>query len=461
MKKGQMLDVTISDVVFGGKGFARVDGLAVFVDKTVTGDRVTAMITKRKKNYAEARIVEMIEPSPLRVEAPCRFSGYCGGCKWQFLAYDTQLELKTRHVKDSIEHIGLIHDVPVHPALPSKKIYGYRNKMEFSCSDQRWLLPEELACESVTKGFGIGLHAPGTFFKVIDIDRCHLQPDLGNDILGHVRSYIAASDEPPYGLKSHTGFWRFLMLRHSVARDRWMVNIITSSEKRHVVMPLANSLMERFPEIVSVVNNITSRHADIAMGEYEIHLAGEPFIVDRLGDQEFTISANSFFQTNTAGAEILYDVVEKYAGLTGSETVLDLYSGTGTIPIWLSRSAREITGIEIVESAVGDARKNCQEKGITNCRFILGDIKDVLPGLETKPDVMIIDPPRTGMHKDVVESVLKLAPERMVYVSCNPATLARDLGMMKEVYQVVEIQPVDMFPHTFHVEAVARLERIR
>lgn len=460
IKKGQVLDLKVEDIAFGGKGIARVDGLAVFIDKTVAGDHVKVRITKKKKSFAEARVLELIEPSTLRIEPRCHYSGYCGGCKWQFLDYAKQLEYKTSHVRESIEHIGLIKGVTVHPALASEKVFGYRNKMEFSCSDQRWLMPDELENKDIEKGFGIGLHAPGTFSKVIDIDACHIQPDLGNRILRDVRAYIEHSTEPVYGLKSHEGFWRFLMLRHSEAMDQWMVNIITSSLKKEVVTPLAEQLMADYPEVTSVVNNITARKAGIAIGEYEVLLAGDPYITDRLGSYDFKISANSFFQTNTRGAERLYGVVAEYAGLTGHENVLDLYSGTGTIPIWLSASAKSVTGIEIVESAVCDARKNCEENQVGNCTFVLGDIKDVLPELSVKPDVVIIDPPRSGMHKDVVAQVLALAAKRLVYVSCNPSTLARDLAMMKDDYRVEEVQPVDMFPHTYHIEGVARLERI-
>lgn len=460
VKKGQVLDLKVQDIAFGGKGIAKIDGFAVFIDKTVPEDHVRVRITKKKSNFAEARVLEIITPSPLRIPPRCSYSGYCGGCKWQFLNYEKQLEYKTSHVRESIEHIALIKGVVVHPALPSKKVFGYRNKMEFSCSDQRWLMPEDLENKDIEKGFGIGLHAPGTFSKVIDIEACHIQPELGNRILNDVRAYIAQSSEPVYGLISHEGFWRFLMLRHSETQDNWMVNIITSSLKKEAVMPLAEQLKKDYPQITSIVNNITASKAGIAIGEYEVLLAGDPYITDNLGKYSFKISANSFFQTNTKGAESLYSMVEAYAGLTGVERVLDLYSGTGTIPIWLSSSAKEITGIEIVESSVADARKNCLENNVDNCHFILGDIKDVLPGLSSKPDVMIIDPPRSGMHKDVVASVLELAPQRMVYVSCNPSTMARDIGMMKEKYRLVEVQPVDMFPHTYHIESVARLERI-
>lgn len=457
IKKREEVELDIADIAFGGKGLAKVNGFAVFVDQAVPGDRVTARIVKKKKNFAEARTLDIITPSPDRVTPPCRYSGYCGGCKWQFLDYRKQIEYKRQHVAESLEHIGLIQGVPVHPTLPSELTFGYRNKMEFSCSDRRWLMPDELGREDIGIDFALGLHVPGTFHKVLDTEACLLHPPRGNEIMDDVRMYMKQSGLPVYGLKSHEGFWRFLMLRHSVAEDRWMVNLITAWEERSAVQPLADMLMTKYPEVVSVVNNITGRKAGIAVGEYEIPLAGATTLRDRIGEYTFEISASSFFQTNTRGAGLLYDTVKQYAGLNGSETVLDLYCGTGTIGITLSDAARSVTGIEIVESAVADARKNCDINQVSNCRFVAGDIKDCLAGIDEAPDVMIIDPPRAGMHKDVVKQVLEMAPDRIVYVSCNPATLARDLSVLKERYAVREVQPVDMFPHTFHIEAVARL----
>ncbi len=459
IKKGQELDLDIIDIAFGGKGLAKKDGFAIFVDQTAPGDRVTARIVKKKRNFAEARVLELLKHSPYRIDAPCQYSGFCGGCKWQFIDYEKQLEFKTQHVEESITHIGTIKDVMVHPTIPSEKVFGYRNKMEFSCSDRRWLLPHEMGKEDMDIGFALGLHVPGTFYKVLDTEGCLLQPDLGNTILNDVRLYMKGSNTPVYGLRSHEGFWRFLMLRHSAAHDRWMVNIITASENRSKVQPLADALMDTYPEIVSVVNNITSRKASVAMGEYEILLKGAEVLKDRLGPFEFEISSNSFFQTNTRGAETLYTMVKAYAELKGNETIVDLYSGTGTIPIWLSDSAESVIGLEIVESAIHDAEKNCRNNGIDNCRFILGDIRESLSQIDGVPDVMIIDPPRAGMHKDVVKNVLAMGPGRIVYVSCNPATLARDLAIMKDTYEVVEVQPVDMFPHTFHIESVVKLVR--
>ena len=460
IKKGLQAQVEITDIAFGGRGLVRLDGMAVFVDQTVPGDRVIIRISRKKKNYAEARVIELIQSSPLRIIAPCEYSGFCGGCKWQFIKYEQQLLYKRQHVLDSLEHIGSIRDVMVHDTIPSKLIFGYRNKMEFSCSDRRWLLPHELDRVDVDMGFALGLHVPGTFHKVIDTRECLLQPDLGNQLMDKVRTFIRSSDKPVYGLRSHIGFWRFLVLRHSVAHDQWMVNIVTSEDGRETVQPLADRLIDRYPKVVSIINNITSRKAGVAVGDVEYTLAGSDIISDKISGFEFEISANSFFQTNTRGAAPLFKTVEKYAGLTGTETVLDLYSGTGTIPILLSEHSKAVTGIEIIESAVADAEKNCRKNGISNCRFIMGDIRKCLSQITQPPDVLIIDPPRAGMHKDVVKQVLELGAGRMVYVSCNPATMARDLQMMQESYRLDEVQPVDMFPHTYHVEAVAKLIKI-
>jgi 23S rRNA (uracil1939-C5)-methyltransferase len=457
VKKGQQIETEISDIAFGGKGLVRINGMAVFVDQAVPGDTALIRINRKKKNHAEARVVELIEASSHRIKPPCVYSGFCGGCKWQFLKYEVQLEYKRQHVYESLQHIGQLKDVQVHPTIPSPLIFGYRNKMEFTCTDRRWLTPDETQQPEIDKDFGIGLHIPGTFFKVFDTKRCLLQPDLGNYLLDDVRKFIKSSELPAYGLRSHQGFWRFLMLRHSVAYDQWMVNLISASDAHQTLQPLASLLMEKYPQVTAVVNNITSRKAGVAIGEFELKLAGNPTIADRIGSFEFKISANSFFQTNTLGAAKLYETVKEYAELNGSETVIDLYSGTGTIPILLSGITREVIGLEMISSAVADAENNCRHNQVENCRFVLGDIRETLPTISDRPDVLIIDPPRAGMHKDVTKQVLAILPERIVYVSCNPATLARDLVLLKEAYQVREVQPVDLFPHTYHIESVAKL----
>ncbi|MBW1721047.1 MAG: 23S rRNA (uracil(1939)-C(5))-methyltransferase RlmD [Deltaproteobacteria bacterium] len=457
IKKGALLELAIENMAFGGHGVARVEGFVLFVRGGVRGDRLLARVIRKKKDYAEARVVELIEPSPDRIAAPCPYHGHCGGCQWQHVQYGRQLDFKRQQVMEAVARIGGLPHVPVHATIPSENIYSYRNKMEFSFSDRRWLLPHEMGVEGLETDFALGLHAPGTFYKVIDIEACLLQHDTGNRILRKVREIVRETGLPPYGIRSHQGFWRYLTLRYSSAFDEWMVNVVTSSENLPVLNHIADVLGRSFPAVRTVVNNINSRKAGIAVGEKELCISGPGFIRDRIGPYTFQVSANSFFQTNTSGADRLYRKVAEYAELTGSEKVLDLYSGTGTIPIYLSKEAESVVGMEIAESAVMDAVKNCRDNDVHCCRFILGDIKENLKNLDWSPDVLIIDPPRAGMHKKVAARVMELGAERVVYVSCNPGTMARDLSLLADRYEVLEIQPVDMFPHTYHVESVAKL----
>lgn len=457
IKKGQDIHLEISDLAFGGRGLAKISGFAVFVDGAVEGDLVLARVTKNKKSFGEARVLEIVTPSQFRIDPVCEYSGVCGGCSMQFIDYERQLHYKTNHVREALEHIALMDNVTVHPAISSDKVFAYRNKMEFTFSPERWLMPDELGVEGVEKGTGVGFHAPKSFQRVLDIKKCHLMPDQGNDILQEIRSHVLGSELAAYNQRQHTGFWRFVTLRHSVDSDTWMVNLVTASEDENTIFSLADKLTKKFINITSIVNNITARKAGVAFGEYEKPVYGNDHIVERLGKFEFKISPNSFFQTNTRGAEKLYSIVSEYAGLTGSEDVVDLYCGAGTIGIWLSQYAKKVTGVEIIESAVIDARKNTELNGIDNCSFYLGDVAHILSDVE-KPDVMIVDPPRAGMSKEVVKQVIEMAPKRIVYVSCNPATMARDFLELKQYYRIQEIQPVDMFPNTYHIEAVARLD---
>ncbi len=456
-RKGETIELLVEAMANGGRGIGRVDGCVVFVRGAITGDRIACRIVKKKKAYAEALLVELLTPSPHRIQPPCPYAGYCGGCQWQHVAYAKQLEFKRDQVVEPLEHIGGLKNPPVHQVLPSEKVFGYRNKMEFSFSDRRWYLPDEMHLRENLSDFALGLHVPGAFQKVIDMEACLLQQDTGNRILQDVKRYALESGIPVYGLKSHEGFWRFLTLRYSVALDEWMVNLITSQYRPETVQPLSEFLCAKYERIRTVVNNINIRKASIAVGESEKTLFGDGYIEDKIGDFRFKISANSFFQTNSAGAAALYRTVAKYAGLQGGETILDLYSGTGTIPIFISEKAASVTGIEISESASADARKNAGDNEVKNCRFICGDIRDTLKEISFQPDVVIIDPPRVGMHKDVLTRLLEMAPERIVYTSCNPATLARDLSQMVGTYELHEVQPVDLFPNTYHIEAVARL----
>jgi 23S rRNA (uracil1939-C5)-methyltransferase len=455
-RKGSIIEIEIDKMAYGGNGLGRLDGMVVFVRGTVPGDRITARIYRKKKDYAEAALVDILSPSPHRINAPCPYSGYCGGCQWQHVRYEKQLEYKKEHVRESIVHIAGLKDPLVKDVVPSEKVFGYRNKMEFSFSDRRWLMPGELPDADKDK-FALGLHVPGTYHKVIDMEACLLQHEEGNQILYEVKKYVKDSGIPVYGLKTHEGFWRFLVLRYSTAFDEWMVNVVTSEERPEAVQPLADFLKRSFSKIKTIVNNINSRKASIAVGENEIVLSGEGIISDMIGRFTFQISANSFFQTNSLSIEKLYQKVAEFGELNGNERVIDLYSGTGTIPVFLAERVKSVTGIEITESAVADARRNCTEFDIKNCNFICGDIRNSLSSIKYKPDLMIIDPPRQGMHKDVLSQVMNLSPEKIIYVSCNPATLARDIGEMISDYELIEIQPFDMFPHTYHIEAAAKL----
>jgi 23S rRNA (uracil1939-C5)-methyltransferase len=457
IRKTDMVELWVDKMAYGGSGVARLDGLVVFVRGAFPGDRVMARIVKKKKDYAFADLLEIIDPSPDRVSAPCPYSGYCGGCDFQALKYERQLEYKKEQIKDSMERIGSFAGIPIHDVIPSERIYGYRNKMEFSFSNRPWLLPEQYANGKDRGSIGLGLHVKGSFYKIIDMETCLLQQDTGNFILREIRRYVRESGVPVYDIKTHKGFWRFLVLRYSATYDEWLINLVTAEENRELVISLAQALCDRFESIRTVVNNINTRKAAVALGEREIILSGDGFIRERIGPYEFQVSANSFSQTNTIGAGVLYRKILEYAKLKGSETVLDLYCGTGTIPIFLSGKAREVIGMEILESAVLDANRNRELNNASNCCFVLGDIREKLSGIDLKPDVIIIDPPRAGIHKDIMKHIMGMAVERIVYVSCNPATMARDIARMSEKYVIKEIQPVDMFPHTYHIEAVAKM----
>ena len=455
--KGKVLELEIENLAFGGRGIARVDGMVIFVEGAVPGDLVNAKVFKKKRQFAEARTIEVLRPSKDRINPECEYFGTCGGCKWQFLSYDDQLSYKTDQVREAFEHIGMLDEVDVLDALGSPEVFSYRNKMEFSFTRQRWLRPKNLENKDVIKGEGLGLHVPGIFSKIVDIENCLIQPKKANEIVDFIRKFMLEADAEVYDDRNHVGFWRFVMIRHSVAYDTYMINIVTGYEDKELMESLGKGLSENFPEVTSFVNNVSGKKANICRGDYELQITGDDHIVEKLGDYEFSISANSFFQTNTKGAKQLYDVVKDFADLKGDEFVMDLYTGTGSIAIYLSDMAKKIVGIEIVETAILDARKNCEKNGISNCVFITGDLKDVAKDINERPDVLVCDPPRAGMHKNVVSKIMELSPEKIVYVSCNPATMARDISIFKEKYEVKRVQPVDMFPHTHHIEAVAEL----
>ncbi|HEY4611609.1 MAG TPA: 23S rRNA (uracil(1939)-C(5))-methyltransferase RlmD [Bacteroidota bacterium] len=467
LKRGDELQLQISDAAFEGKTVSRLDGFVVFVEGAVPGDVVTARIIKIKKSFAEARVVRVDQPSPLRVEPRCKYFGTCGGCKWQHVEYRAQLQFKQQHVVDAFERIGGFGAVPILPIIGSDDIYFYRNKMEYSFSNQQWLQdPPVEQSEVRTSNFELflGLHVPQRYDKVLDIDECHLQSPISNQILNVTRAFARQYNLPVYRSETESGYLRFLVIRQSHRTRELLVNLVTFQHSPQTMNQYAQVLQSAVPQVTTIVNTINSKKAQIAYGETENVYLGEGVIHERLGKHLFTISASSFFQTNTAQAEKLYGIAKSFAALQPSDVVWDLYSGTGSIALFISDAVQKVVGIESVESAVRDAERNTAANGVRNCRFVLGDLKERLTRdtawMQTHPapNVMVIDPPRSGMHQKVIEEILTLAPARIVYVSCNPATQARDVKLLcAEHYRLEKLQPVDMFPHTYHVENVALL----
>ena len=469
LKKGTELELVVERLSFGGKGLARVNGFVVFIDRTLPGQRVRARITRKKQSYAQARVVEVLQDSPMAIAPRCLHFGTCGGCLWQNLPYDEQLQVKQELVQDCLAHIGNVAKDLVSPALPSPQTYFYRNKMEYSFAARRWLLSEELDLSQVEKprDFALGLHVKGFYDRVLDIEECHLQSRLSVAILKLVRRFALASGIPPYNTQDHTGFWRFLVVRDSKHTEELLVELITAPHRNGsaVAAQVASLLQEEIPEVSTLVHGVSAKKAQIASADTQELIFGPGYIEEQLGDLRFRISSSAFFQTNSTGARILMDEVVESCGLTGSEIVWDLYCGTGTIAISLAKTARIVVGLELVSEAVADAHVNAGLNGVDNCKFVLGDMKALFGKISHlvdrygSPQVVVTDPPRAGMHPSVVKSLVALAPPRVVYVSCNPATLARDLKMLMEQYRLLRVQPVDLFPHTPHVEAISVLER--
>ncbi|MBN1466751.1 23S rRNA (uracil(1939)-C(5))-methyltransferase RlmD [candidate division KSB1 bacterium] len=464
LKKGSSIECDIDSLAFGGQGVARADDFVVFVRHAIPGQRVQARITKKKQRYAQARIVEIIRESPFAVEPRCRHFGHCGGCLLQHLDYERQIRAKGEQVDEIVRRLaGLQPHVLL--TLPSPQIYSYRNKMEFSFSQHRWLTPEEIhSGVRFAQAPYLGLHAGGFYDKVIDLTECHLIDPVAMRVLDTVRQIARDSALPAYSSIDHQGFWRFLVVRCTRTHEL-MVNVVTFDYIRPLAEQMRDRLMRDCPQITSLLNGVTRSRSSVAFCEEEHLLAGRPTITEQIGPYSFSLSSTSFLQTNSAQAKQLYDVVLDYAELGGDEILYDLYCGAGTISIYLSSHVARVVGFESVASAVLNARENCQLNAINNCEFVLGDLKDELRQTRAlidrfgRPDVVIIDPPRGGMHPKTVRDVLELQPKRIVHVSCNPTTLARELKVLSESYDVTKVQPVDMFPHTAHIEAVAQLMR--
>src|SRR5438552_4421290 len=452
-RRGDLISVVVTDLAFGGEGVGRTEGFVVFVPGGVPGDRVDVRLREVRPRFARGTIEAVREPSPLRVEPPCPYFGRCGGCRLQHVRYEAQLEFKQRQVADCLTRLGSLGpaaDLPLFPIIGAPEVYGYRTKMEFTYA--------EVDGQPV-----VGLHEAERYDAILDVERCLLQSDALNAVLGEVRGFVRECGWSVYRQESEEGLLRFLMLREGKATGEVMVNLVTAAPDVPTARALADRLRVRCPQVASVVLNVNPKKAAVVVGVEEQPIAGEETIRERLGALEFSISANSFFQTNTRQAERLFGIVTDYAALSGPETVLDLYSGTGAISLLLARRARHVYGVELVTAAIEDAARNARANGITNCTFLPGEVRHVLPELVRQGihvDVVVADPPRAGFHPKALRSLVTLAARRLVYVSCNPATLARDLQtLVGGGYRLTALQPIDMFPHTPHIEVVARLER--
>ncbi len=468
IRKGAELDLEITKLAFGGNAIAYVEGLVVFLDRGIPGQRARARITRKKSQYAEGQLLEVLSPAPGEVEPFCPHFGVCGGCRWQNLRYEDQLTWKHRHVAECLERLGGVEPAQVMAPVASMDSKWYRNKMEFTFSNRRWLSSAEIASgEVIDRTFALGLHARGHFDRVFDVETCFLESETANALVKEAREWAKESGLRPYSTKDHQGFWRFLVIREGKATGQRMVHVLTAGHRdaENVTDGLATRLRDRVGGVTTLVHSISHKKAQVAVGDLSRTVFGPGTIEETLGGLKFRISAHSFFQTNTFGAERLYEIVRRLGDFKGTETVWDLYCGTGSISLFIASQAHRVVGFEIVQDAIDDAFVNCTLNGIDNCSFRAGDLKDLIqeaaraPKLYGSPDVIITDPPRAGMHPQVVKALLDVLPSHIIAVSCNPATLARDLTLLLERYSVEAVQPVDLFPHTPHIECVVKLTR--
>lgn len=458
--------VTITDVAAEGKAVAKVNELVIFVPYVVPGDVVDLQVKRKKNHYAEAVAVKFHEKSPLRTEPFCSHFGVCGGCKWQCLSYEEQLKYKQKQVFDNLTRIGKVELPEFRPILGSEKTRFYRNKLEFTFSNKRWLTEEEVKQEvKYDQMNAVGFHIPGAFDKVLAIDKCWLQDDISNQIRNAVRDYAYAHNFPFFDLRTQEGLLRNIMIRTSSTGELMVVLQckVTDDEGRRKMEEILQFMADSFPQITSLMYVINNKCND-TIGDLDVEVfKGNDHIFEEMEGLRFKVGPKSFYQTNSEQAYNLYKVAREFAGLTGNELVYDLYTGTGTIANFVARKARKVVGIEYVPEAIEDAKVNSALNGIDNTLFYAGDMKDILTNdfiaEHGRPDVIITDPPRAGMHNDVTDVILAAEPKRIVYVSCNPATQARDLQLLDGKYKVTAVQPVDMFPHTHHVENVVQLER--
>lgn len=471
-------NVTITDIAAEGKSLARVNDMVVFVPFTVPGDVVDLQIRKKKHSYCEAEVIRFVEYSKIRTAPMCQHFGTCGGCKWQNLPYEEQLKAKQKQVYDQLRRIGKVELPEFRPIAGSVKTKEYRNKLEFGCSNKRWMTKEEIATlppqekqsdengetKNDTSRNAIGFHITGAFDKILPIEKCHLMDDMHNRIRNEIRDYATNSGMTFFDLRAQKGLLRDIIIRNSNTGE-WMVIVQFHYDEEgdeDRAKALLQHIADKFPQISSLMY-LNNQKCNDTIGDQEIiTFRGNDYIYETMEDLKFKVGPKSFYQTNTEQAYHLYSIAREFAGLTGNELVYDLYTGTGTIANFVARQARQVIGIEYVPEAIEDAKINSEINSIDNTLFYAGDMKDILhDGFIAEhghPDVIITDPPRAGMHADVVQTILRAAPKRIVYVSCNPATQARDLADLDAYYKVVKVQPVDMFPHTPHVENVVLLE---
>lgn len=456
-------NIEITKIAAEGKAIAKVADLVIFVPYVVPGDVVDLQLTKKKNAYAEARVVSIKEYSPVRQPAICEHFGLCGGCKWQILPYEEQLKFKQQQIEDNLTRIGKIELPDISPILGSKNTVFYRNKMEYTFSNKRWLTEEEIKSGKSFDNMNVlGFHIPGMFDKVLDIKKCWLQDDIANEIRNCIRDFCLDNDLSFFDLRSQEGFMRNIMIR-TMSTGQIMLLIQFFYEDVEKQEMLMNYVADKFPQISSLLYTINSKAND-TISDQEIRLyKGADCIYEEMEGLKFKIGPKSFYQTNSSQAYELYRIVREFASLSGNELVYDLYTGTGTIANFIASQAKQVIGIEYVPEAIEDARINADINLISNTLFFAGDMKNILTDsfIEEygRPDVIITDPPRAGMHDDVIKVILRAGAKRIVYVSCNPATQARDLSLLDEQYRVSKVQPVDMFPHTHHVENVVLLER--
>lgn len=453
-------DLEILDAGAEGKAIARHNDVVIFVSHAVPGDIADVKVVKKKRRFMEAVIVNLKKKSPLRVESVCKHFGLCGGCKWQCMDYAGQIEFKRKQVEDNFIRIGKLDVCEIPPTIGADPIYFYRNKLEYAFADRRWLTPSEISDESIQQSPGLGFHVPNIFDKVIDISECHLQAEPSNTIRNVIRTYALQNGLSFYNARQWTGLMRNIIIR--TTPDGQVMLIVVFGYLDDAIFPLMNFIGDRFPEITSL-NYVVNEKKNDTISDLQVHLfKGVPYLEEKMEDLTFRVGPISFYQTNSKQAYVLYSLTRDFAQLTGDEIVYDLYTGTGTIANFVARNAKKVVGVEYVEPAIEDAKINSKLNNIDNTVFYAGDMAKVLNAKFVEenghPDVVITDPPRAGMHPDVLENLLEMEAKRIVYVSCNPASQARDLAILEQKYKITKVQPVDMFPHTHHVENVVCLE---